>query len=189
ATQMLESMIENPRPTRAEASDVANAVFDGSDAVMLSGETAIGAYPLDAVTIMGRIANTVEHDPLWASQLRHEMPNRISSPDAVAAAHAATSLAASTGAVAIAVLTDTGQTARRVSQARPGVPIVALTAYEHVATRLALWHAVHPILDPLEGAIEDLVLNAEQHIRHRKIATSGETIIVVGAVPRRNGDR
>lgn len=189
ATQMLESMIANPRPTRAEASDVANAVFDGSDAVMLSGETAVGAYPIDAVRIMGRIANTVEQDPLWARQLRHEMPERIISRDAVAAAHAATSLAASTGAVAIAVLTETGHTARRVSQARPGVPIVALATHERVANRLALWHGVFPILDPLEGAIEDLVQNAEQHIRDRKIAASGETIIVVGAVPRRNGGR
>ncbi|HWV23094.1 MAG TPA: pyruvate kinase [Thermomicrobiales bacterium] len=189
ATQMLESMIANPRPTRAEASDVANAVFDGSDAVMLSGETAVGAYPIDAVRIMGRIANTVEQDPLWASQLRHEMPERIISRDAVAAAHAATSLATSTGAVAIAVLTETGHTARRVSQARPGVPIVALTAHEMVANRLALWHGVLPILDPLDGAIEDLVINAERHIRQRDIASSGETIIVVGAVPRRNGDR
>jgi pyruvate kinase len=184
ATQMLESMIESSRPTRAEASDVANAVFDGSDAVMLSGETAVGAWPIEAVRIMSRIANTVERDPAWRNQQRHESPDRPPLHDAVAAARAAVSLSASTNAVAIAVLTETGGTARRVSQARPGIPIVALTEHEDVANRLALWHGVVPVVDPLDDTIEGLVQRVGHHVHRLGLASPGETIVIVGAVPR-----
>lgn len=189
ATQMLESMIVSPRPTRAEASDVANAVFDGTDAVMLSGETAVGAHPLEAVRIMGRIAKTVEQDPTWRAGLRHEAPEIPVSRDAVAAAQAATSLAESIGAAAIAVLTETGRTARRISQARPGIPIVAFTEHERIASRLALWHGVVPVIDPLNDTIEGLVRRVDAHVRALHIADAGDTIVVVGAVPRSNGAR
>lgn len=187
ATHMLESMIVSPRPTRAEASDVANAVFDGTDAVMLSGETAVGVYPLEAVGIMARIASTVEQDPTWRASLRHESPPIPEARDAVAAAKAATSLAQSIGAVAIAVLTETGRTARRISQARPGIPIVAFTEHERVANCLALWHGVVPVIDPLNGSIEGLVRRVDAGVRKLGIADAGETIVVVGAVPRSNG--
>ncbi len=187
ATQMLESMIEAPRPTRAEVSDVANAVFDGSDAVMLSGETAVGKYPIEAVGIMRRIARTIESDPTWVEQLRHEAPDAPISRDAVAAAQAAAKLAENIGATAIAVLTESGHTARRVSQARPGVPIVAITEHDSVARRLSLWHGVVPVVDPLDGSIEEIVRSVENHVRAQEIAKSGETIVVVGAVPRSNG--
>ncbi len=187
ATQMLESMIDSPRPTRAEASDVANAVFDGTDAVMLSGETAVGAYPLEAVRIMGRIAKTVEQDPTWRASLRHEAPEMPVSRDAVAAAKAATSMAESIGAAAIAVLTETGRTAQRISQARPGIPIVAFTEHERVANRLALWHGVVPVIDPLDDTIEGLVTRVDRRMQAMEIANAGETIVVIGAVPRSNG--
>jgi pyruvate kinase len=184
ATQMLESMIENPRPTRAEVSDVAYAVFDGSDAVMLSGETAIGEYPVETVALMRRIAQTVEGDQTWRDQLRHESPDAPISKDAVAAAQAATKLAESIGACAIAVLTETGLTARRVSQARPGIPIVAVTEHEHIARRLTLWHGIVPVVDPLDATIEGLLKRVEHHVRQLGIAGSGQSIVIVGAVPR-----
>lgn len=187
ATHMLESMIVSPRPTRAEASDVANAVFDGTDAVMLSGETAVGSYPLEAVRIMARIATTVEQDSTWRATLGHESPPVPDARDAIAAAKAATSLAQSIGAVAIAVLTETGRTAQRISQTRPGIPIVAFTEHEHVASSLALWHGVVPVIDPLNDSIEGLVRRVDAGVRKLGIADAGETIVVVGAVPRSNG--
>jgi pyruvate kinase len=192
ATQMLESMIESPRPTRAEANDVANAVFDGTDAVMLSGETAVGAYPIEAVRIMGRIAGTVERDLSWRESLRHEafLGEPVSrSQDAAAAAKAACSLAESLGARAIAVLTETGLTARRVSQARPGIPIVAVTNNQCIANQLALWHGVVPTVSELEGSIDGLVAQVDQRVRELDVATEGDSIVIVGAVPRANGTR
>lgn len=184
ATQMLESMIESPRPTRAEVSDVAYAVFDGSDAVMLSGETAIGEHPVETVSLMRRIAETVERDPTWQEQLRHESPEAPVSRDAVAAAQAATKLAENIGACAIAVLTNTGLTARRVSQARPGIPIIAITEHEHIARQLALWHGIVPVIDPLHDTIEGLLRRVEHHARELGIAGSGQSLVIVGAVPR-----
>lgn len=189
ATQMLESMIDSSRPTRAEASDVANAIFDGSDAIMLSGETAVGAYPIEAVHMMGRIANAVEQDSMWTDHLRHAQPDHSTSRDAVAAAHAATSLADSINAVAIAVLTETGYTAQRLSQSRPGIPIVALTTNTEVAHRLALWHGVVAIVDPLDDVVEGLIQRVEHHVHELDIASSGDAIVIVGAVPRANGSR
>ncbi len=192
ATQMLESMIESPRPTRAEASDVANAVFDGTDAVMLSGETAVGAFPIDAVRIMGRIAGTVERDPSWSGSLRHEayLDSMVSrSQDAAAAAKAACSLAESLGACAIAVLTETGLTARRVSQARPGIPIVALTNNQAIANQLALWHGVVPTVGELDDTIDGLVAHVDTRVRELDVANQGDVIVIVGAVPRNNGTR
>lgn len=192
ATQMLESMVEEPRPTRAEASDVANAVFDGTDAVMLSAETAIGAYPAEAVRTMARIATTVEHSPAWLQQ-RPDAP--IHSPttrgtsDAQAAAVAACSLADSLSASAIAVLTETGLTARRVSRARPGVPILAFTGDERIANQLALWHGVVPIHDVLEDTVDGLIAQVDARVRSTNIAGPGDAVVIVGAVPRRNGLR
>ena len=189
ATQMLESMIDAPRPTRAEASDVANAVFDGTDAVMLSGETAVGAYPVEAVRIMGRIATTVERDPMWRATLRHEAHRDPTSQDAAAAAIAACSLAEGLGARAIAVLTETGLTARRVSQARPGIPIVALTSNQRIANQLALWHGVVPTVAELERSIDGLVAQVDTRVRALEVAGAGDTIVIVGAVPRGTGTR
>lgn len=190
ATQMLESMIDAPRPTRAEVSDVANAVFDGTDAVMLSGETAVGAYPINAVKIMERIARTVESSIFsesYAWQPSGRSGSEENSRDAIAAARAATSLAHAIHARAIGVLTETGLTAKRVSQARPGIPILALTEHVRVANQLALWHGVVPNVDPLDDTIEGLVTRVEQRARELNLATTGDTIVIVGALPRTTG--
>lgn len=191
ATQMLESMIDSPRPTRAEVSDVANAVLDGSDAVMLSGETAVGAYPVDAVKIMGRIARTVENGTPRESSIawRSSLASPVSSTptDAIAAARAATSLAEAINARAIAVLTETGVTAKHVSRERPGVPILALTEHDRVANQLALWHGIVPSVDPLDDTVEGLVTRVDERVRQLDLASTGDTIVIVGVVPRLTG--
>ncbi len=137
ATQMLDSMIENPRPSRAEASDVANAVFDGSDILMLSGETAIGEYPIEAVETMDRIIRDAEsHAPQWSCVLADEV--LITDDDAVATTQAAKSLARDRDVAAIAVFTRSGRTARLMSYTRPRVPIVAFTPEAKTSHQLSL---------------------------------------------------
>jgi pyruvate kinase len=123
ATQMLESMIENPTPTRAEVSDVANAVYDGADAVMLSAETAAGAWPEEAVTIMDRIASEVENDPGYAARV-HFIETRPDPTTADALAEACASIAKALPIAGIIVFTGSGSTARRVARERPGVPML-----------------------------------------------------------------
>jgi pyruvate kinase len=149
ATQMLESMIANPRPTRAEASDVANAIFDGTDAVMLSGETATGQFPVEAVSMMARIAAATEASPRYREQL--EAAHRLRHHDhmdnsSMAIAHAARTIAASTDVAAIVAFTQSGYTARLVSKDRPPVPIFALTPEEEVSRRVGLYWGVTPIM-------------------------------------------
>src|SRR5215469_2936636 len=144
ATQMLESMITSPTPTRAEASDVATAVYEGADAVMLSAETAIGQYPVEAVAIMDRIARRVQADPLYFASLQKVMEHEHTDPDAISAA--ACQVAATVGAAAIVSYTTSGATALRAARERPGVPILVLTSSHATARRLALlWgaHCVH----------------------------------------------
>ena len=142
ATQMLESMIENPSPTRAEVSDVANAIYDGADAVMLSAETASGAWPVEAVSIMHRIAGQVEADPGYRTQLSFAMvePDRTT---ADALAHACATIAQTVTISGIVVFTGSGSTARRVARERPGAPMLVLTPSSKTARRIALlWGAV-----------------------------------------------
>ncbi len=151
ATQMLESMMTNPRPTRAEASDVANAILDGSDAVMLSGETAVGTHPIAAVEVMNRIAQETEQsivqDRTGASRRTVvDLAPAAARSDAHAIARAAKALARALPASAIVVLTATGRTAGIVASERPGTPIVALTHDLAVARRLALWYGVIPVI-------------------------------------------
>ena len=145
ATQMLESMIGAPTPTRAEASDVATAVYEGADAVMLSAETAVGRYPVEAVAMMDRIACRVQEDPLYFATLdASRMPPEHTNPDAISAA--ACQVAATVGAAAIVSFTSSGATALRAARERPGAPILVLTPNLGSARRLALlWgaHCVH----------------------------------------------
>lgn len=191
ATQMLESMIENPRPTRAEASDVANAILDGTDAVMLSGETAIGAWPIRAVEVMARIASTIEQDPSWHAAMRasrQEIP--VGAERATqAVAHAAQTIASDLDTPAIAVLTATGRTAMRISQQRPGVPIVAFTDDVSVASRLSFWHGTTPLLEELETTTDALIRQVNDGVKRLGLAKAGDNIVIVGAVPRANNER
>ena len=185
ATQMLESMIGHPRPTRAEASDVANAILDGTDAVMLSGETAVGAYPIAAVQTMARIAREAERHPDALRAHPALIPSQRAVTDSHAVAHAARSLARDLGARAIAVLTATGRTAGLVSGERSGVPIVAFTARPAVARRLALWHGVVPLLTDLPETLDETLDAVERGLRERGLADPGERVIVVGSAARR----
>ncbi len=183
ATQMLESMIGNPRPTRAEASDVANAILDGTDAVMLSGETAVGAYPVGAVETMARIAREAERGLTMADRRRRADDGRVT--DAHAVAHAARALAGDLAVPAIAVLTATGRTAGLVSGERPGVPIVALTDRPTVARRLTLWRGVVPIVVELPKSTDAALTAVERGLLERGVAKPGDRVVVVGSAPRR----
>ncbi|MBR8832212.1 MAG: Pyruvate kinase [Chroococcopsis gigantea SAG 12.99] len=141
ATQMLDSMVNNPRPTRAEVSDVANAILDGTDAVMLSNETAVGQYPVEAVATMARIAERMEREPF---NIQRRTTNRQSIPNAISSA--VSQIAEQLNAAAIITLTKTGSTARNVSKFRPGTPILAVTPHREVAQQLQLVWGVKPML-------------------------------------------
>jgi pyruvate kinase len=178
ATQMLESMIAAPRPTRAEASDVANAVFDGADAIMLSGETAIGAHPLEAAETAARIASLCEIQ--GAEYLTRGM-SRPPGTDAGALAYAAVTLAAAhTGIAAIACYTRTGRTARILSSLRPRVPVIAFTPDPEVGARLALVNGVVPrlsvVLDESDrlGRLNRLLVEA-------RLVGDGATVVLVSS--------
>jgi pyruvate kinase len=176
ATQMLESMIENPRPTRAEASDVANAVFDGSDAVMLSAETANGKYPREAVIIMDRIVREAEsHSEDTLLRRRHRRSLSISETICESVAHAAQDL----DMRAIAVYTETGTTARLVSKYRPQCPIYAFAANPQVCARMNLMWGVHPVLSQVESQTEDMVVRAETLLREKQAVAQGDVIAIV----------
>ncbi len=172
ATQMLESMIENPRPTRAEASDVANAVFDGTDAVMLSGETAIGKYPRDAVAMMSRIVVEAESDASLRLVPEHEPGERLSIPETIceAMAHAAEDL----DTKAIVVFTDSGATGRMLSKYRPSVRIYAFTPNEAVCNRMnSLW-GVTPVHCPSDLTVLRMGEFAEAELRQREVLSEGD---------------
>ncbi len=192
ATQMLESMIQHPRPTRAEASDIANAILDGTDAVMLSGETAVGAWPVGAVETMARIARTIEGDASWRLAMAASTAG-IDAGDghdeAFAVGRAAAALATDLGAKAIAVVTNSGGTARRISQQRPGVPILAFADRAEVAASLSLCHGVEPFCVELATTTDALVRQVADGTRDHGHATEGDLIIIVGSVPRSAGNR
>lgn len=181
ATQMLESMIEAPTPTRAEASDVANAVFDGADTVMLSAETAAGAYPLEAVSIMARIvANTESH----IAKHPQDGPAQLQVEPSVyhAVAQAAVKLAVDIEAAALVVFTATGNTAVRVSRERPQLPLVVMTPEQDVQRKLSmLWGARCYLQD--ETDYETAVEEARRLILAEKIGHTGQQIIVVAGIP------
>ena len=170
ATQMLESMIAAPAPTRAEASDVATAVFDGADAVMLSAETAAGQYPFEAVNMMDRIVARVEQDDRLARCTDAARPEpEPNSAGAIAAA--ARQVAHTIGAKVIATFTATGSTTLRVARERPDCPIFGLTPAEATARRLAVVWGVHPLLAPEPHSMSDMVAKALR-ARKRKASPS-----------------
>ena len=184
ATQMLESMIEHPRPTRAEASDVANAILDGTDAVMLSAETAAGAYPRLAVEAMRRIITEIERHPPMARRGRDERLARdavVSTEQAIAAATVAA--VRMLAAPCVMVFTKSGFTARIVSSHRPGVPILALTAEPRTYRQLALVWGVVPELVPHGESYDDMVLLGLDLVRKRELADPGSRVVVTAGVP------
>jgi pyruvate kinase len=182
ATQMLESMITHPRPTRAEASDVANAIFDGTDAVMLSAETAAGQYPRLAVEAMTRIILEIEKHPrMVGADDRESREMALSTEHAIAAA--ATSAVRSLAAPAMVVFTKSGFSARVVASHRPGVPILVLTDQERTYRQLALVWGVIPCLVPHCETYWDMVKLALSAIRSRGLAREGDRIVVTAGVP------
>jgi pyruvate kinase len=182
ATQMLESMITSPSPTRAEASDVATAVFDGADAVMLSAETAAGQFPFEAVNIMDRIVARVEQDPGWRAivEASRYAPEH-STADAIAAA--ARQVAHTIGAAVIVAFTDSGSTALRAARERPEAPIMSLTASEQTARRLALVWGVHPIVAPQTHSMTETVTKAVRIAQTEGFAAQTQDIVVIAGVP------
>jgi pyruvate kinase len=183
ATQMLESMIQNPRPTRAEASDVANAIFDGSDALMLSGETAIGQYPIEAVQTMKRIIIDAEsHAKEWG--LRRPPSNTTEiDEDAIATTLAAHELAQDRKTQAIAVFTRSGRTARFMSNARPSVPILAFTPEEVTYYQMAFLWGVQPKWVSMAHSVEEMIQHVEKELVSSGQVPSGEQVVLVASLP------
>jgi len=182
ATQMLESMVQNPSPTRAEASDVANAIFDGTDAVMLSAETAAGAYPVEAVAMMARIAKAVESSPEFLQKLNVLRPAPTpTTQDAIA--QAADDVVEAVGARAIVVFTATGGSARRIARTRPQVPILALTPNPEVRNQLALVWGVYPHLAPDPQDTDDMVRIALREVKALGLAQVGDRVVIAAGVP------
>ena len=182
ATQMLESMISAPAPTRAEASDVATAVFDGADAVMLSAETAAGAYPIEAVSIMDRIARRVESDPLYRTIMDAQHPDpEQTSADAITAA--ARQVADTVKAAAIVTYTTSGSTTLRAARERPAVPILCLTSSVAASRRLMLAYGVHSVLTEDVQNFSDMVHKAARLAYAHGLADDGQRLVVTAGVP------
>jgi pyruvate kinase len=182
ATQMLESMINAPAPTRAEVSDVATAVFDGADAVMLSAETASGSYPVEAVTVMDRTAAAVEGDPLFQSYIDAQRdPPRETTADAIMqAVHEVTH---TIHARAIVSWTKSGSTALRCARERPEAPILALTPLMETARRLSVAWGLHCVHTEDAHDLDDVVERATEFAYSEGFAKSGERIVITAGVP------
>jgi pyruvate kinase len=183
ATQMLESMITNPTPTRAEISDVANAVFDGTSAVMLSGETAAGNYPLQSIRAMAKIAEQAEED-FCLMQIQQNIRYDTDTSDVTnAVCDAACTTARDIKAKAIIALTKSGQTARRMSKFRPSVPIVAATPLKKTYHQMALSWGVYPVLARYQKTSDELFLHAVDCAKQIDIVENGDTVVIVAGVP------
>jgi len=182
ATQMLESMISAPTPTRAEASDVATAVYEGTDAVMLSAETAAGAYPVEAVEMMDRIAARIERDGAYRQIMNAEpLPLESTSGDAISAA--AHQVAATIGAAAIVTYTTSGSTTLRAARERPLVPVLCLTQNQATARRLALSYAVRAVITSDVHSFSQMVEKAVRLARATGVAEPGQRLVVTAGVP------
>lgn len=182
ATQMLESMIQNPQPTRAEVSDIANAIWDGADAIMLSGETAIGRYPVEAVKTMAGIAQTVEEAGL--ASFPHYIDGAVKEhhiPSAVG--HAACQLADNLKARAIICFTQNGFTARILSKYRQSIPIIAVTTTESVQRRLALYWGVQSLLLQEVFNTDEMIARVEQAAVERGLVSAGDMVVITAGLP------
>lgn len=182
ATQMLDSMQRNPRPTRAEANDVANAIFDGTDAVMLSGESAAGKYPTEAVKTMARIAErteeALENKEIYLKQVKAQ---QISVTEAISQAVANSAL--ELNAKAIVTMTESGYTARMVSKYRPSAPIIAVTSSEAMMRRLILVWGVVPVKGEIGQTTDDLIEKALDASRKQGLVSLGDLVIVAAGIP------
>ena len=178
ATQMLESMIENTRPTRAEASDVANAILDGTDAIMLSAETASGKYPVEAVETMARIARYTEENYGF-----HAAPARVTggtaSMVARSLARVASTVAEELDCKIIVAFTESGATARLLSAFRPRAPIVGITPHEQAYTRLALWWGVMPLRSRFIPTTDEMIVRGEELLKQKGLVEAGQTVLML----------
>lgn len=182
ATQMLDSMINNPRPTRAEATDVANAIFDGTDAVMLSGETAIGKYPVESVEMMDSIIRQAEaNSERWGKTVSDRDLDQKS--DAVSITRAAKALAKDRNVVTIIVFTQSGRTARLMSKARPNVPILAFTPEEHTYQQMGLYWGVTPLLVPHADTLETMIKHVETALANTTSLAPGQQVVLISGFP------
>ena len=182
ATQMLESMIENPRPTRAEITDVANAIYDGTSAIMLSGETAAGRYPAEAVATMDAIARRTEADINYGKRMRAAAAEKHLSI-AAATAHAACTTAMDIGADAILTVSHSGTTARLVSQFHPGTPIIACVVEETVRRQLALSWGTTPLQMPYARNTDELISMATEVAQKAGLIKAGDVVVLTAGLP------
>lgn len=181
ATQMLESMITNPLPTRAEASDVANAIFDGTDAVMLSAESAVGKYPVESVQMMNRIVHEAESHFMEWGMAQHV--TGFEQSDAASMARAAQALADDKNVTAVTCFTMQGQTAWLMSKIRPRVPIIAFTPHIETAQRLAFLWGICPRLVPLVNSLEEMLDHVDAALLQSRIVEAGDQVVLVCGFP------
>jgi pyruvate kinase len=182
ATQMLESMVNNPRPTRAEASDVANAILDGTDAVMLSAESASGAYPVESVAMMDSIIRETEaHLKDWGHLFKPDLKGQMD--DAMALAFAARELAHDREVRCIAVFTQTGRSALYLSKMRPDVPILAFTPIQSTYQKLGLFWGVIPNLVPFSTSLEEMISHVENAILSSTFLQPGQKVVIISGFP------
>jgi pyruvate kinase len=184
ATQMLESMVESPRPTRAEASDVANAILDGTDAVMLSAESASGEFPVEAVETMARIAVYTERHYDWRHLGREaaRVAEGTASPVARSLARVAASVAEELACKLIVAFTESGLTAQLVSCFRPRAPIAAVTYNEDVFRRLSLWWGVVPVKSDFARTTDEMIVKGEALLKERGLAAAGDRLLMLGGM-------
>ena len=181
ATQMLESMIQNPRPTRAEASDVANAIFDGTDAVMLSGETAGGKFPVLAVQYMAKIATKAEEDVAADQRYHMEIEKGLTITNSVG--HAACHLADNLNADAIITFTEHGFTARMISKYRQPIPVIAVTPFERMQRRMSLYWGVTSVVAQEVDNTDEMIATVEKIAKEKGLLRSGEVAVITAGVP------
>lgn len=185
ATQMLESMINSPVPTRAEVSDVANAIFDGTDAVMLSEETTLGKFPIETISLMARVAENIENDPMYRSVMDSRKNKLVKPTENIADAltSEAVDVASRLGATAIVALTHTGYTAQKIARFKASQPLIALTPSDITARQLLLSYGCTPIHNKGFEKLDEALSEIRKLVISEKIATKGDKVVISGGIP------